>query len=259
MIPFCLNLRTACIAPDYIVVPREKQDALLAAIRKQHDAVFPHASLEQDDYPRIISDGHFDRLQESLQKTQGKTVLQGESDKSKRMMGITVVKDVSWDDELMKRSVCLRSLLVLLTEHMLPTSELFGPILPIVPVDSIDTAVDRLKGTTPLSVYIFSQSNKFIDWIRRSTTSGSVLVNDLMVQFTIDGLPFGGVGESGQGNYHGKRSFDVFTHERSSLSSPYWCAYPVSHAQRKLIGRQTGRTHCSQSGITHIQTRISSL
>lgn len=82
--------------------------------------------------------------------------------------------------------------------------------------------MERLKGTTPLSLYIFSQSSKFIDWVRRNTTSGSVVVNDLMVQFTIDGLPFGGVGESGQGNYHGKRSFDVFTHERSSLSSPYW-------------------------------------
>lgn len=72
------------------------------ALKKQHDAVFPHSSLEKDDYPRIISNSHFDRLQEGLQKTHGTTVLQGEFDKSQRMMGITVVKDVQWDDELMK-------------------------------------------------------------------------------------------------------------------------------------------------------------
>lgn len=96
-------LIAACIAPDYIIVPREKQDALLSAIKKQHDAVFPHGSLEKDDYPRIISDGHFDRLQDSLNKSQGDKVLLGEMDKTKRMMGITVVKDVTWDDELMKK------------------------------------------------------------------------------------------------------------------------------------------------------------
>ena len=225
---------TACIAPDYIVVPREKQDALLTAIKKQHDAVFPHASLEQDDYPRIISDGHFDRLHESLQKSQGTTVLIGESNKAKRMMGITVVKDVTWDDELMKGYVLACARTNEGADCVSMNRELFGPILPIVPVDSISTAIDRLKGTTPLAVYIFSQSNKFIDWVRRSTTSGSVLVNDLMVQFTIDGLPFGGVGESGQGNYHGKRSFDVFTHERSSLSSPYWSVRILPFCLREL-------------------------
>lgn len=101
-------------------------------------------------------------------------------------------------------------------------SEIFGPILPIVPVPSISSAVEHLKDDSPLAMYIFSKSDKFIAGVRDATTSGAVLVNDVVVHFNVDGLPFGGVGESGQGSYHGKRSFDVFTHERSSLSNPFW-------------------------------------
>lgn len=173
-------------------------------------------------------------------------------------MGITVVKDVTWDDELMKGYVLACARTNEGADCVSMNRELFGPILPIVPVDSISTAIDRLKGTTPLAVYIFSQSNKFIDWVRRSTTSGSVLVNDLMVQFTIDGLPFGGVGESGQGNYHGKRSFDVFTHERSSLSSPYWYVlHPNILLARADVIIGAGRILCSQYDITHTRTQIS--
>lgn len=124
------------------------------------------------------------------------------------------------------------------------TSELFGPILPIVPVPSIEEGIKELQNKTPLGLYIFSKRQSFVDWVRNNTQSGAVVQNDLLFQYSVDALPFGGVGESGeqscevqrtlslvlmqsfasigQGSYHGKRSFDVFTHERAFLHIPFW-------------------------------------
>lgn len=100
--------------------------------------------------------------------------------------------------------------------------EIFGPILPIVVVPTIEEALSHLSGTTPLALYVFSQSKQFIDKIRTHTQSGAFVVNDVMLHFAVEELPFGGIGESGMGSYHGKKSFDTFTHERSSLTTPFW-------------------------------------
>lgn len=100
--------------------------------------------------------------------------------------------------------------------------EIFGPILPIVVVPSVDVALQHIQPQTPLALYVFSQDDKFINNIRSKTQSGAFIVNDVMLHFNVDQLPFGGVGQSGMGSYHGKKSFDTFTHERSSLTTPFW-------------------------------------
>ena len=100
--------------------------------------------------------------------------------------------------------------------------EIFGPILPIVVVSTVDEALQHIQPQTPLALYVFSQSDSFINKIRTKTQSGAFIVNDVMLHFNVGELPFGGVGESGMGSYHGKKSFDTFTHERSSMTTPFW-------------------------------------
>lgn len=111
---------------------------------------------------------------------------------------------------------------LMLTPLLQRFREIFGPILPIVVVDSVDEALQQIRPQTPLALYVFSQSDAFISKIRSKTQSGAFIVNDVMLHFNIGELPFGGVGESGTGSYHGKKSFDTFTHERSSMTTPFW-------------------------------------
>ncbi|CAD6567513.1 MAG: hypothetical protein CYPHOPRED_001781 [Cyphobasidiales sp. Tagirdzhanova-0007] len=198
-----------CIAPDFIVVQKEKQNALVAALERQHRLVFPTGDLEQDEFSRIISPGHFARLHDLMAKTNGKVAVGAEKDggdEAKRRMPLSIVRDVTWEDELMK-------------------GEIFGPILPIVPVTSTQDALDQMKGSTPLALYVFSNRKDFTDRIRENTLSGAMIVNDTVMHHSIATLPFGGVGESGQGNYHGKKSFDAFTHERSYATNPIWADF----------------------------------
>ncbi|KAL7008422.1 Hexadecenal dehydrogenase [Cystobasidiomycetes sp. EMM_F5] len=197
------NAGQVCLSPDFILVPRSKQDALVDNLQRYHQDFFPNADLKQEDYTHIVSYAHWNRLDKVLSKTKGTTVVTGQKDLSSKTMGITIIKDVSWDDEVMQ-------------------DELFGPILPIVPVDSTDEILHKLQGKTPLALYIFSKSQAFVDRIRNNTISGAVLVNELLLHNVIGALPFGGVGESGSGSYHGKKSFDTFTHERASISFPFW-------------------------------------
>jgi len=218
----------ACISPDYVVVTEDRHQALLDALRKEYKRIFPQEDLSKDDYPRIVSHNHFDRLQATLSKTKGRVVLEGQNDRSSKMMGMTVVDDISWDDEVMKEYVQstwssriqYNGPLVLTTPAY--PREIFGPILPIVKVRNVNEAIDKLQGSTPLALYVFSRSPEFVENVRKNTQSGAIVTNDVLLHFTIDALPFGGVGESGVGSYHGKRSFDVFTHERSGVTTPFW-------------------------------------
>lgn len=95
-------LLTACIAPDYVVVPEKKHDALLDALKKQHAVVFPAEDLHTDDYPRIVNQRHFDRLDQSLASTRGKLVTEVAKDRDANLMGVAIVDNVDWNDDLMK-------------------------------------------------------------------------------------------------------------------------------------------------------------
>jgi len=201
-----VNCGQTCIAPDYLVVTEDKHAALVSALQKQHAVMFPAADLSTDDYPRIVNQKHFDRLDQALERTSGKLVNEPVKDRNARLMGVAIVDNVDWQDELMKE-------------------EIFGPILPIVPVKSFDEVFEKTKDAAPLTMTVFSKSAKFIDWVRGNTASGSFLVNDLLMQHTVSELPFGGLNESGQGSYHGKRSFNIFTHERAGVTTPFWADF----------------------------------
>jgi len=105
--PNILTPFLACISPDYVIVTQDKHAALLQALQKEYKRIFPSQDLSKDDYPRIASVNHFDRLNKMIDNSDGKVILKGEMDREKKMMGVTVIDDVSWDDAVMKEYASL--------------------------------------------------------------------------------------------------------------------------------------------------------
>ncbi|KAH7344940.1 NAD-aldehyde dehydrogenase [Rhizoctonia solani] len=200
------NAGQTCVAPDYVLVPREGQDALVKELEAAYKEFYPQGAKTSDSYSRIISTGHWDRIKGMLDETNGKIAVGGgkDADRQSKFIAPTVVKDVNADDALMK-------------------SEIFGPILPIVPVRDVDAAIEYVNANDhPLALYVFTKDPKFKAKVFDNTQSGAAVANDLLVHIAVDGLPFGGVGPSGYGAHTAKFTFDTFTHFRSSLDSPGW-------------------------------------
>ncbi|KAF9192685.1 aldehyde dehydrogenase 3, member A2 [Haplosporangium sp. Z 767] len=193
------NCGQTCIAPDYLIVERGIEDKLVDAF-KHYIHEFYGASVQASaSYGRIVNQNHFLRLKGLLDQTKGKVVVGGELDENDLFITPTIVLGVDKSDKLME-------------------GEIFGPILPIMVVDRLVEGVKYVnQGDQPLALYVFSKNKKAIDYILDHTRSGGVVVNDALVHFIVTNLPFGGTGPSGIGNYHGKRSFDIFSHERSAL------------------------------------------
>ncbi|EGO03972.1 hypothetical protein SERLA73DRAFT_175681 [Serpula lacrymans var. lacrymans S7.3] len=199
-----VNAGQTCVAPDYILVPRHFQDKLVDALKEVHDEFYPKGSSVSPDFSRIVSTSHFNRIKRLLDSTQGTVAIGGDTDESKKFIAPTVVKDVQEGDALM-------------------SEELFGPVLPIVPVDSVDDAIAYVnRHDHPLALYVFSQDAAFKAKVFDNTQSGAAIANEVVIYIGADGLPFGGIGPSGSGYHTGKYSFDLFTHFRSSMDSPSW-------------------------------------
>ncbi|KAG0016577.1 Aldehyde dehydrogenase [Entomortierella chlamydospora] len=193
------NSGQTCIAPDYVIVERGVENELVKEMKKTLLEFYGAAPQTSPSYGRIVSKGHFHRLVQGLKNTQGEVVIGGDSQEDDLFIAPTLVLNVKPDDSLMQ-------------------DEIFGPILPIMVVDSMEDGVDYVNSKDqPLALYIFSGNKKLVNHILDNTRSGSAVVNETMVQFTITTLPFGGTGPSGIGSYHGKKSFDTFSHERSTV------------------------------------------
>ncbi|KAF9414232.1 aldehyde dehydrogenase 3, member A2, partial [Entomortierella beljakovae] len=193
------NCGQTCIAPDYLIVERGIEDKLIEAFKNSIQEFYGSAINESSSYGRIVNKNHFLRLKSLLDQSKGQIVVGGQLDEDDLFISPTLVLDVNKDDKLME-------------------GEIFGPILPIMLVDRLVEGVKHVnRGDQPLALYIFSKNKKAIDYILDHTRSGGVVVNDALVHFIVSNLPFGGTGPSGIGNYHGKRSFDIFCHERSAL------------------------------------------
>ncbi|CAG8574884.1 5957_t:CDS:2 [Paraglomus brasilianum] len=220
------NCGQTCIAPDYIICERSMQEALLKHLPMALKELYGGDVKESPDYARLVSSKHFDRLANMLTQTQGRVAIGGETDLKELYISPTIVADVSKDDILMQ-------------------DELFGPVLPIVVVDNLDDAIDYVNSKdSPLTIYPFSKNSKTIEYsefpestgsiiiravtntsdglVLENTRSGAAVTNDVIMHFSVTNLPFGGVGASGIGSYHGKKSFDTFTHERSTMNTPYY-------------------------------------
>ncbi|KAJ7483272.1 Aldehyde/histidinol dehydrogenase [Mycena latifolia] len=198
------NAGQICVAPDYILVPWEHQDAAVGAFKKAYHALWPHPKGALDplsEMGAILNQHHHARLLELLRCTQGTVVHGGNSEGTKRLEP-TLVANVGLNDALME-------------------DELFGPIIPIVPVDDINEAIQIIRERpVPLVIYVFTDSEDTKNTFLESTRSGTLVLNDTFIQLGVHEMPFGGQGDSGYGSYLGKFSFNTFVHRRSFINVP---------------------------------------
>uniref|UniRef100_A0A0P6DZQ0 Aldehyde dehydrogenase n=1 Tax=Daphnia magna TaxID=35525 RepID=A0A0P6DZQ0_9CRUS len=192
-----VNCGQTCIAPDYVLCNKSTRDRLIDKIREILIEWYGEDPQSSPDLCRIVNVRHFQRLQAMLGGS--KIAIGGKVDADDLWIEPTVLIDVKPTDPVMQE-------------------EIFGPILPILEVESAYDAIQFINAREkPLSMYIFSKNKKLIDLISGNTSCGSICVNDTLLQFSVEELPFGGVGASGIGAYHGKYSFDTFTHKKSCL------------------------------------------
>ncbi|UCE85914.1 MAG: aldehyde dehydrogenase family protein [Deltaproteobacteria bacterium] len=217
-----LNAGQTCIAPDYVLVHREREAELVETLKQTLDAWYGEAPRENPDFGRIVNDRHHQRLAALLKD--GEVVVGGECDASDRYVAPTLLRNVRFDSALMRE-------------------EIFGPILPILTVRDVDEAIDVVnRGPKPLALYVFSRDPGVEDAVVSRTSSGGVCVNATLWHLANPNLPFGGVGASGMGAYHGRHGFETFSHRkpvvrRSTRFDPRFAYPPYSRFKVWLLKR----------------------
>ncbi|NP_001315147.1 aldehyde dehydrogenase family 3 member A2b isoform X1 [Danio rerio] len=191
------NCGQTCIAPDYILCDPSIQDRVIEEIKKNIKEFYTENPQKCPDYGRIINQRHFKRLMSLMEGSS--IAVSGEHNEAECYIAPTVLRDVKPDAKVMQE-------------------EIFGPLLPIVTVNSVDEAIKFInQRDKPLALYIFSSDKKLIDRMIAETSSGGLMANDCLMHFSVSSLPFGGVGDSGMGRYHGKHGFDNLSHMRGVL------------------------------------------
>ncbi|WP_434750738.1 aldehyde dehydrogenase [Paenibacillus amylolyticus] len=192
-----LNAGQTCVAPDYLLVHEEVHDQLIEQIRAEVSNVYGDDVMQNADFPHIVNTRNFDRLSAFL--TNGKTLMGGRSDRDQLMIEPTVLGDIAWDSPVMQE-------------------EIFGPILPVLKYIDLDPMVEEIVSRPkPLALYLFTQNEVMQEQVLNQVSFGGGCINDTLFHMTSHYLPFGGVGESGMGSYHGQQSFEVFSHHKSIL------------------------------------------
>lgn len=199
-----VNVGQVCVSQNYILVDKEILPAFLEQLAQAFKEFQPKGARDSTDYGKIVNERQWQRLKDMLDQTKGKVLMGGKTDKESLFFEPTVVQVNSPDDVLLKE-------------------ESFGPLIPILPVSSLDEAIHTANSVhaTPLGIYPFGNKAE-TDKILSQTRSGGASVNDAFFHASIPTLAFGGVGDSGQGAYRGKASFDCFTHRRSVTTTPGW-------------------------------------
>ena len=209
-----LNAGQTCIAPDYLLVHKEIKDGLIEALRAEFKSLLGENPKECQHFVRIVNDKAFDRLVGYLEGAN--IVVGGEYDKSERFIAPTIVDNVSLDSPIMKE-------------------EIFGPIFPIVTFSDIDEAVKFVtEREKPLALYYFGDT-KTANYVLKHTSSGGACVNDTIMHIANERLPFGGVGNSGISSYHGRESFNVFSHNRAVVTTTTWLDVPFRYMPYKMF------------------------
>ncbi|KAL1346997.1 hypothetical protein HN51_020523 [Arachis hypogaea] len=195
------NNGQACISVDYIITLKHFAPTLINALKEELEQFFGKDPMKSKDMSRIVSSSHFSRLLKLLNddKISDKIVLEGQKDEDQLKIAPTIILDAP-DDSLVMQE------------------EIFGPIMPIITVDKIEDGFDIIKSKPkPLAAYLFTNNEDLKKSFVENISSGGMLINDTVLQVVTPGLPFGGVGESGMGSYHGKFSFDEFSHKKGVL------------------------------------------
>ncbi len=212
-----LNAGQTCVAPDYILVAKEIETEFLSAIKLEIEKNYPKNNIAEN-YNKIINLSHFNRLTELIPKEN--IFFGGQFNKEKRFISPTILTNISFNDKIME-------------------SEIFGPILPVITFDNLDKVIAEIKHRAkPLACYIYSSNKKNVNKILHELSFGSGAINESVMQLSNSNLPFGGVGNSGMGSYHGEFGFKAFSHFKSILSKPTWLELNTKYApySKKKLG-----------------------
>ena len=195
-----LNAGQTCVAPDYILVDEKVKDSFLDSLQSYIQKFNYHS--ESENYTQIINQRNFDRLVNLID--QEKVYFGGKTDAAKRYIEPTIMHDVTWNDKVMQE-------------------EIFGPILPVLTFKNFNEALLQIAAyEKPLSAYLFSDNSEEKEEFTTKISFGGGCINDVLMHLSNDYLPFGGVGNSGIGNYHGKYGFDAFSHQKAVLDRATW-------------------------------------
>jgi len=219
-----MNAGQTCIAPDYLYVHKKVKKELIGSLEKSIKELYGNNPKESPDYPRIVNGKHLDRLLGLMDK--GKIVIGGEVDKSNLYIAPTIIDEVDWEDPIMQE-------------------EIFGPILPIMEYNNLNEVIDIINShPKPLALYLFSDNKELQQKIIEKTSSGGVCINAPTYHQVSSLLPFGGVGDSGMGNYHGKFSFDTFSHKKAVVIKSFFpdlkIMYPPYKGKLRLLRKIWG-------------------
>jgi aldehyde dehydrogenase (NAD+) len=213
-----LNAGQTCIAPDYVLVHKSIEQKFLE--QTKHEIISQHFSFENNNYLQIINKDNFERLTKML--VSEKIYYGGETNAETRYIQPTVMQNVTMEDAVMQE-------------------EIFGPILPVITYESIDEAIAKVNSLPkPLSCYLFTKSSSIKKKVLKEISFGGGAINETVMHISNSNLPFGGVGHSGIGNYHGEAGFKTFTHYKSVMDKPTWLDpsiryYPHTAFRLKLM------------------------
>ena len=213
-----LNAGQTCIAPDYVLVHKSIEQKFLE--RAKEEIISQHFAFENDNYLQIINNDNFQRLIKMLNPE--KIYYGGQTHKETRYIQPTIMQNVTMDDAVMQE-------------------EIFGPILPVITYKTIEEAIAKVNSLPkPLSCYLFTKSSSIKKKVLKEISFGGGAINETVMHISNSNLPFGGVGQSGIGNYHGEAGFKAFTHYKSVMDKPTWLDpsiryYPHTPFRLKLM------------------------
>lgn len=194
-----LNGGQTCVAPDYLLVHKNVKEKLLNAMKKYIVQFYGEKPCDNDDFPKIINEKHFNRLL-GLMKSGGDVIIGGENDIKSHKIAPTIINNIAWEHDIMRE-------------------EIFGPLFPVIEFENINEVIKVVNNhPKPLALYLFTTSKNIEEKVIESISFGGGCINDTIVHLATSYMAFGGVGESGMGGYHGKSSFDTFTHKKSILN-----------------------------------------
>ncbi|MBT8091406.1 MAG: aldehyde dehydrogenase family protein, partial [Gammaproteobacteria bacterium] len=204
------NAGQTCIAPDYVLTDSDTEAKLVPLIEKAAREMYGDDPAASDSYGRIINERHFDRISALLQS--GTVAIGGQHDRDTKYIAPTVLTNVDADSAIMQE-------------------EIFGPVLPVLRVDSLDEAIAFIRDRDrPLAAYIFTKDSAAEDRFVSKVSCGSTCINDTMMFMAVDELPFGGVGASGMGAYSGEHGFQTFSHFKAVMKRGWWPDFDLRYA-----------------------------